>query len=91
MRSVLDAVRPAPKFDAGGRRVPRWRWTPDATAWVANLGGGALIAYGVGMIFPPAGVIVAGLALVVLGKAATMPSLTPPSNASGAGWNGFKP
>jgi hypothetical protein len=70
MTSLLDAIRPAPSFEANGRRRP---WiTPARLTGLANLCGSALISYGIGMIFVPAGVIAAGVLALALGKAAAM-------------------
>jgi hypothetical protein len=73
MRSLLDAVAP-PSYNGTGGRQRKPIFTPARLTALANLGGSALISYGIGMIFAPAGIIAGGVLLVLLGKAATLPS-----------------
>jgi hypothetical protein len=73
MRSILDAVR-APTYSPNGVRKPVL--TPARLTALANLGGCALISYGIGMIAVEAGLIAAGVLLIVLGKAASLPTLS---------------
>jgi hypothetical protein len=75
MRSLLDAVRP-PTYNGAGARQRQPIFTPARLTALANLGGSALISYGIGMIFAPAGIIAGGVLLVLLGKAATLPSFS---------------
>jgi hypothetical protein len=72
--SLLDLPVFRAQRDANGRRRP---WiTPARLTALANLGGSALISYGIGMIYQPAGIIAGGVLLVLLGKAASLPSFS---------------
>lgn len=65
-RSVLDIIGAVPRL------------TQRAVVAGANLGGLALISYGIGMISLPAGVIAAGVGVLVFGKAVSMPDSSDP-------------
>lgn len=71
-------ARPSPTSYNGTRPARAKFWTPlrvrQAVNAVANLGGSALVALGVGMVHVPAGVISAGVLLVLNGFAATLPA-----------------
>jgi hypothetical protein len=73
MRSLLDAIRP-PTYAGANGMVRKPLLTPARLTGLANLCGASLISYGVGMIFVPAGLIVGGVLVVLLGKAMSLPS-----------------
>lgn len=76
--SLIDLALPTPSANGATPRAARPKfWTAlrvrQAVNAVANLGGSALVALGVGMVSLPAGVIAAGVLLVLNGFAATLP------------------
>lgn len=77
--SLLELVTPRTSTSAHANgRVRTKFWSPlrvrQAVNAVSNLGGSALVAVGVAMVHVPAGVITAGVLLVLNGFAATLPA-----------------